>query len=223
MIDHEVVRVFTGPRGEGGNPLGIVPDGGRVPGERARQQVAAELGYSETVFVDDASDGCVDVYTPSSRLPFAGHPLVGVAWFLRRQGREVSVLRPPAGEVPVGEEGGTTWIRCRAGWATGRRTRRYATVAEVDGLPAPPPGQGWLYAWAWEDEAAGRVRARGFPRRGDGIAEDEATGAAAVTLTAALGRSLTVRQGAGSRILTRFHDAGTVSLGGRVTPAGPRR
>ncbi len=175
-----------------------------------------DRGYSETIFVDDVPSGHVDIYTPSARLPFAGHPLVGIAWSLRARGHEPSVLRPPAGEVPTWVEDGITWIRGRAAWATGRRTQRFADVAEVDALPTPPPGEGWLYAWAWEDEAAGRVRTRGFPRRGDGIAEDEATGAAAVALTAELGRSLDIRQGTGSRILTRFHADGTVDLGGRV-------
>ncbi|GHG51275.1 hypothetical protein GCM10018779_12140 [Streptomyces griseocarneus] len=158
----------------------------------------------------------MDIHTPAGRLPFAGHPLVGVSWLLRRQGRAVDVLRPPAGEVPTWEEGETTWIRGRAEWASGRRTERLATAADVEALPAPPPGEGWLYAWAWEDEAAGAVRARGFPRRGDGIVEDEATGAAALTLTARLGRSLVIRQGAASQILTRYHHDGTVDLGGRV-------
>ncbi|MEV4443709.1 PhzF family phenazine biosynthesis protein, partial [Streptomyces sp. NPDC049577] len=209
-------RVFVGPDGEGGNPLGVVLDGPTVPDETERHRTAARLGFSETVFVDDPELGRVDIHTPSGRLPFAGHPLVGLAWLLRRRGQDVRVLRPPVGEVPTWPEGGTTWIRARPEWATGRRTERFATPADVDALPAPPPGDGWLYAWAWEDEQAGRVRARGFPRRGDGIAEDEATGAAALALTAELGRSLTIRQGTGSRILTRHHPDGTIGIGGRV-------
>ncbi|MEU7164488.1 PhzF family phenazine biosynthesis protein [Streptomyces morookaense] len=224
MIDPDmaVVRVFAGPpgRAEGGNPLGVVLDGASVPGREERQRLAAQLGYSETVFVDDAVRGAVDIHTPSTRLPFAGHPLVGTAWLLWQRGYEVTVLRPPAGDVPVWREGETVWIRARAAWAAGRRTQQFATVAEVDALPAPPPGEGWLYAWAWEDEERGRVRARGFPRRGDGIAEDEATGAAALTLTAELGRPLEIRQGAASRILTRCRPGGVVDLGGRVTPLG---
>jgi predicted PhzF superfamily epimerase YddE/YHI9 len=48
------------------------------------------------------------------------------------------------------------------------------------------------------------------------IAEDEATGAAAVVITARLRRSLEIRQGRGSRLSTRLGRDGTVELGGRV-------
>ncbi|MEU6171463.1 PhzF family phenazine biosynthesis protein [Streptantibioticus parmotrematis] len=217
MDDLVVVRVFTGSGGTGGNALGIVYDGPSVADRPARQRLAAELGYSETVFLDDPASGAVDIYTPSARLPFAGHPLVGLAWLLRHRGRPVDVLRPPAGDVAVRHDGEWTWVTGRAAWATGRRTERFDSAADVDALPAPPPGEGWLYAWAWQDEAAGLVRARAFPRRGDSIVEDEATGAAALLLTAELGRPLDIRQGTGSRILTRPLPDGTIEVGGRVT------
>ncbi|MFI0741509.1 PhzF family phenazine biosynthesis protein [Streptomyces sp. NPDC021100] len=218
MINVRILSVFRGPDGKGGNPLGVVLDGASVTGPERRQALAAELGFSETVFVDDAERGTVDIWTPSVRLPFAGHPLVGVASLLI----EADVLRPPAGEVPVRRDGDVIRIAGRAEWASGRRMERYGSVAEVDALPAPPPGEGWLYAWAWEDEAAGRVRARAFPRRGDAIAEDEATGAAALVLTAELGRALDIRQGVGSRIVTRPLPDGTIEVGGRAVVMGER-
>ncbi|MFD3455168.1 PhzF family phenazine biosynthesis protein [Streptomyces sp. NPDC058691] len=210
----EVLRVFTGPDGRGGNVLGVVRDGAAVPGTAARQALAAELGYSETVFVDDAERGVIDIWTPGVRLPFAGHPTVGTAWLLGAE-----VLRPPAGEVRAWTQGPFTWVKGRAEWASGRRTQQYRSPVEVDALPSPPPGEGWLYAWAWDDEAEGRVRARAFPRRGDGIVEDEATGAAALVLSDQLRRPLDVRQGTGSQILTRVHPDGTVDIGGRVVRA----
>ncbi|MEV5506887.1 PhzF family phenazine biosynthesis protein [Streptomyces orinoci] len=216
MTDVRIVHVFCGPEGRGGNALGVVADGAALPEPERRQALAAELGLSETVFVDDAERGTVDIYTPGTRLPFAGHPLIGVAWLL---GGDVEELRPPAGRVPVRRAGELVWITARPEWVTGRRTERYASPAEVDALPAPPPGEGWLYAWAWEDEAAGRVRARGFPRRGDGITEDEATGAAALLLTGELGRALDIRQGTGSQLLTRPRPDGTIEIGGRVRRA----
>ncbi len=56
--------------------------------------------------------------------------------------------------------------------------------------------------WSWIDEEAGVLRERVFAEP-FGIPEDEATGAAAIALTARLGRPLDIRQGRGSRILTR--------------------
>jgi predicted PhzF superfamily epimerase YddE/YHI9 len=193
-----------------------------VAGEAARQEVARRLGYSETVFVDDTERGVVDIYTPSVRLPFAGYPLIGTAWLLRERGVSVDVLRVVAGDVATWDDGEFTWIRGRAEWVSGKRTQQFASVAEVDALPVPPPGEGWLYAWAWADEAAGEVRARGFPRRGDAIDEDEATGAAAMLLGGELGRDLRIRQGAGSDIRVRVADGGWIEVGGRVAAAGVR-
>jgi predicted PhzF superfamily epimerase YddE/YHI9 len=49
-----------------------------------------------------------------------------------------------------------------------------------------------------------------------GIAEDEATGAAAVRLVSRLGRPITIRQGAGSLLLARSGPDGTAEVGGEV-------
>jgi predicted PhzF superfamily epimerase YddE/YHI9 len=208
-----VLRVFLGPDGGGGNPLGVILDGGAVPPD-GRQAVAADLGFSETVFVDDAATGELHIFTPAVELPLAGHPLVGTAWLLAHTGAAVDVLRPPAGEVPTWADGGLTWIRARREWAQLYDVEQLASAAAVDAF-AVPGGDAMLAIWAWEDEAAGRVRARVFPN-GIGIEEDEATGAAALQLAGLIGRDVVIRQGEGSELHAGPADDGRVAVGGRV-------
>jgi predicted PhzF superfamily epimerase YddE/YHI9 len=208
-----VLKVFVGDGGTGGNPLGVFLQGG-VP-EPDRQRVAADLGFSETVFVDDADGGGLRIFTPGTELPFAGHPLVGAAWLLAGERGAVPVLRPPAGEVPVRFDGDLTFIAGRPEWAPPFEHVQLSSPEEVDALPGPPGDHDLLGAWAWEDEETGRVRARVFPAR-FGIEEDEATGAYAVRLAAALGRGVSIRQGVGSLILAEPQADGSVEIGGRT-------
>ena len=82
MTHYDVLRVFCGAGGRHGNELAVVRDGSAVPERHERQRLAAKLGFSETVFVDDPEPGAIDIYTPTLRLPFAGHPCVGAGWLL---------------------------------------------------------------------------------------------------------------------------------------------
>jgi predicted PhzF superfamily epimerase YddE/YHI9 len=209
-----VLRVFVDEAGEHGNPLGVFLDGGEVPEER-RRAVAHELGYSETAFVDDPEDGRIRIFTPGLELPFAGHPTVGVAWLLAREGFAVPALRPPAGEVAVRTEGELTFVAARAEWSPAWELVELATPAEVDPITWPLGEEDLVYYWAWEDEATGKVRSRCFSLE-DGIGEDEATGSAAIVLAAALERDVSIRQGEGSRLAARFLGDGRAEVGGRV-------
>ena len=161
MAELHVLRVFTDEAGEWGNPLGVFLDGSGVPAGR-RQAVAAELGYSETVFVDDRGRGECRIFTPGSELGFAGHPSVGTAWLLAREGDAVDALRPPAGEVAVRTEGELTFIAARPEWSPPWQLLRMDTPAAVDELDGPPPGTDEIYCWAWLDESGWAVRSRCF-------------------------------------------------------------
>jgi predicted PhzF superfamily epimerase YddE/YHI9 len=215
----EVVRVFVGDDGRGGNPLGVFGQGHGIADD-AMLGVAADLGFSETVFVEDAARGELRIFTPAVELPLAGHPLVGTAWLLHEQGAPVSVLRPPAGEVPTWREGDLTWIRADPAAGPAFEPVQVGSPAEVDEHLGAGSGPS-LAVWAWEDEAAGRMRIRVFPV-GVGIAEDEATGAAGLRMGALLGRPLRLRQGVGSRLDVRPGPSGTVEVGGRVEPVETR-
>lgn len=211
MTGLQVLRVFTDERGRHGNPLGVFPDGAGIEAED-RQRIAAELGFSETVFVEDRASGRIRIHTPEVELPFAGHPCVGTAWLLAREGAPIETLRPPAGEVGVRFEDDLTWISGRPEWCPAFKFTRLGSPAEVKALD-PASAEGNVYAWAWDDEATGRIRARCFVPEA-GIAEDEATGSAALGLAARLDRSISICQGRGSLLVARPAGEGRCEVGG---------
>jgi predicted PhzF superfamily epimerase YddE/YHI9 len=219
MARLHVLRVFCDEDGEWGNPLGVFLDGAEVPAGR-RQAVAHELGFSETVFVDDPGRGEVRIFTPGLELPFAGHPTVGTAWLLAREGHAAAVLRPPAGEVAVRREGSgegeLTFVAARAEWSPPWELIEFVSPAEIEALDAPPGGrEDEIYLWAWADKGAGIVRSRCFSLA-DGVGEDEATGSAAIMLAAELECSLEIHQGNGSKLHAHPLGAGRAEVGGRV-------
>jgi predicted PhzF superfamily epimerase YddE/YHI9 len=209
-----VLRVFCDAEWEFGNPLGVFLDGAEIPEER-RQDVAAELGFSETVFVDDAPGGRIRIFTPGLELPFAGHPSVGTAWLLGKEREPVATLRPPAGDVAVRVEGGRTFVAARPEWGPDWELIQLGDARAVGDAPGPPAGEPLACLWAWVDEAEGTVRSRCFSLE-DGVGEDEATGSAAICLAAALGRDIEILQGRGSRLDARSLGEGRAEVGGRV-------
>jgi len=211
VSDPSILRVFVNEDGEWGNLLAVFLDGGAVP-EAERQGVAAELGFSETVFVDDRAGGRLRIYTPLVELPFAGHPAVGAAWLLAQEGSPVDTLQTPAGEVAVRYAGAETYVAARPEWAPPFEYRRLGAPAEVRAL-YPATAERNTYVWSWIDESAGTVRARSFVPEA-GITEDEATGSAAIGLCARLGRSLAIHQGHGSVLRCLPIADGRVEVGG---------
>jgi trans-2,3-dihydro-3-hydroxyanthranilate isomerase len=81
--------VFT-DRPFAGNPLAIVPDGSDLTTDEM-QAIAREMNLSETTFVLPAADPAaafrLRIFTPTSELPFAGHPTVGTCFILAQRGR----------------------------------------------------------------------------------------------------------------------------------------
>ena len=80
--------VFT-DRAFCGNPLAVFPEAEGLSDERM-QQIAREMNLSETVFVLPSEREEVSrrlrIFTPTSELPFAGHPVVGTWNCLAREG-----------------------------------------------------------------------------------------------------------------------------------------
>jgi trans-2,3-dihydro-3-hydroxyanthranilate isomerase len=127
-----VLRVFT--RGDiGGNHLGVVTDLDGLDND-AMQTIASDLGYSETIFLDPPA---VRIFTPSSELPFAGHPLVGAAQVIS-EGADGA-----AGTMLCGIGDVTYWIEGEIAWIEAAMPGPVAVAPDGGsralsiGLPAP--------------------------------------------------------------------------------------
>jgi trans-2,3-dihydro-3-hydroxyanthranilate isomerase len=98
-----IADVFTATPLEG-NQLAVFPDGRGLPGEQM-QRAARELNLSETVFFlppEHGGDVRLRIFTPSTELPFAGHPVLGSAFVTAEMLGAASVrLETGAGIVPV--------------------------------------------------------------------------------------------------------------------------
>jgi trans-2,3-dihydro-3-hydroxyanthranilate isomerase len=109
-LPYHLLDVFT-DRAFGGNPLAVCTDG-RGVSDTHMQAIARELNLSETTFVlpprDPKHDFQVRIFTPTYELPMAGHPTVGTAFILAREGfikgsgaETAVVFEEGVGPVPV--------------------------------------------------------------------------------------------------------------------------
>ncbi|WP_298358731.1 PhzF family phenazine biosynthesis protein [Rhodoblastus sp.] len=83
---YEIVDVFSAEP-FAGNPLAVVRTDSPLSPD-VMQKIAREMNLSETAFYAPRKDGDgawrVRIFTPSKELAFAGHPILGAAWVIRR-------------------------------------------------------------------------------------------------------------------------------------------
>ncbi len=110
-LPFDIVDVFT-DRAYAGNPLAVVHDAHTLTAGQM-QAIAAEFGLSETVFplspTTSEATYRLRIFMPTRELPFAGHPSIGAAWVLARNGLIPSgevVQECGAGLLPVDVDGG---------------------------------------------------------------------------------------------------------------------
>jgi PhzF family phenazine biosynthesis protein len=92
---------------EGGNPAGVVLDASQLS-DAEMQQIAADVGYSESAFVTTRDDGSYDVryFSPAMEVPFCGHATIATAVALaERDGAGPLTFHTQAGVVPVATKG----------------------------------------------------------------------------------------------------------------------
>src|SRR4029453_6686871 len=86
-VEFRLVDVFA-EEPFGGNQLCVVPATPEGLDDATMQSLAREIGFSETTFVTAtrSTEYDVRIFTPENELPFAGHPTLGTAFTLVREG-----------------------------------------------------------------------------------------------------------------------------------------
>jgi trans-2,3-dihydro-3-hydroxyanthranilate isomerase len=119
-----ICDVFTDTR-FGGNQLAVLPEAQGLS-DREMQQIAREFNFSESTFVLPAERGHdrrVRIFTPTTEIPFAGHPNVGTAFALASagafgpiEGAVTVTFEEKAGLVPITitRRNGTIWCELSA-------------------------------------------------------------------------------------------------------------
>ncbi|KAF1842564.1 phenazine biosynthesis protein-like protein phzf family [Cucurbitaria berberidis CBS 394.84] len=116
QLQFTTLDVFTQSRYVG-NPLAVI----RVPAslrneltEEQKQKIAREFNYSEITFLhepaesEDVAD--FDIFTPSARMSFAGHPTIGTAVYVAQHKDaypQINKLRTVAGLIPFAYDADT--------------------------------------------------------------------------------------------------------------------
>ena len=100
MVGHRyyICDVFTETR-FGGNQLAVLPEADGLS-DQQMQQVAREFNFSESAFVLPPERGHarrVRIFTPTTEVPFAGHPNIGTAFVLATMG----AFGPTDGSITV--------------------------------------------------------------------------------------------------------------------------
>jgi predicted PhzF superfamily epimerase YddE/YHI9 len=129
-------------------------------------------------------------------------------------------LRPPGGLVHAwADVNDRTWIEAPLGTLPDWTLVRLDSPDAVEDLAGPlRPDHDHVVYWAWIE--TGVLRVRCFAPR-FGVAEDEATGSAALRLTAMLNLPIEIRQGKGSLLFARPVDADRAAVGGLVVEDEP--
>src|SRR5258705_11678790 len=97
----------------GGNPAGVVLDATGLD-DAKMQQIAAEVGYSETAFLFPSGDRAATVryFSPLAEVPFCGHATIATAVaFADRFGPGPLAFDAPVGRIPVDTAIGTATLR----------------------------------------------------------------------------------------------------------------
>jgi predicted PhzF superfamily epimerase YddE/YHI9 len=211
------VKVFCDDNGNYGDRHGIIIDEARAINTANRLKIATELGYAETVYVNDVKSGNISFFAQTEEIPFAGTAALAAAGMLRMlTGADPTNLVSQNHRIAVEIKDGLVWVTAELSVMPAWNLQLLASVESVERMTAQEAERlEHVMVWAWIDEKAGAVRARTFATDWL-LPEAEANGSGSMLLAAQLGRPIAVSHGAGSTIYAAPVSKNLAKLGGLV-------
>lgn len=212
-----ILRVFVNDEKKFGNPVGIILDEKQEISKELRQHITKRLGFSESIFINNANTGNVSIFNPQSEIDFAGHALVGAAYLMHNVlNKPIHFLECRGGRIAAWQEHDVTWIRAHLKYTPPWIHEQFQNASQVENFSISlSASKKHTIVWAWIEQSKGIVRSRTFAADW-GIPEDEANGSGSMQLSAMLGQQLVIHHGKGSVIYAKPVGGGKADVGGRV-------
>lgn len=212
-----ILRAFVNQKGEYGNPVGIIIDEGKAIPSEIRQKKATRSGLSEIVFINNIKANDISIFSPTGEIPFAGHAVIGAAFYLDKlKGENIDSVSSMGIKITVYHKLTKIWVRAELSKMPEWNFKQLQTVVEVEALTVGHMKDfEHCVVWAWINEKKGIIKARTFAPDWL-IPEDEANGSGSLLLASQLNKEIRLYHGKGLVICARPVNSMYGEVGGTV-------
>lgn len=141
--------------------MGIVIDEKQQLTPLRRQSLATNLGFDETVFINDLKSADVSIYNLQHEVSFAGHALLGTAWFIEQlSNRRITNLRCRGRSIHMHRDLSLIWLTADKSLLPHWKIMQLNSPEQIDALRMKGQGLQPTLFWAWVNQNASIIRAR---------------------------------------------------------------
>ncbi len=216
-IKINILRAFVNKDGSFGNPTGVIIDEEQKLTSLDRQNIAAKLKFTDTVFINSLDPVNVSFFNPEQETKFAGDALISTSYFINHiLCVSTGFIECKGGKVKTWDDGKITWIEANLEGTPSWNHKQLEDVNEVENITHQDALKfEHTMVWAWINKEEGLIRSRTFLPDW-GTLEDQGNGSGAMQLSKMLNKKIEIHQGNGSVIYASPSDRNSAKVGGRV-------
>lgn len=212
-----IFKVFTNEKGLYGNKVAIIPDEKSKINTTERRRLCRKLKLSEAVFINNLKNNNISIFSPTGEIPFAGHAVLGTAFYLDEiKKAETKIINCLGNKIVIYHNNSLIWAKADFKILPHWIFRKCKSKFKVEKIRlTQTKTYKHCFVWAWEDYQKKIIRARTFAPDWL-IPEDEANGSGSLVLASKLKRNIKIIHGKGSVIFANYLNNKAGKIGGRV-------